>query len=95
MHIIVASTIVSMNIFVSAVPDLKAIFGPSFFNRKAIVRYNIGWAAMLCAILKTKSPENTTVAPTTPRGNDTEHLQSHDSKKKIKIRQTALSSLAE
>ena len=41
-----------MNIFVSALPDLKAIFGPSFFNLKAIVSYNIGQAAILSAILK-------------------------------------------
>ena len=61
MNIIVASTIFRMNIFVSAVPDLKAIFGPSFFNLKAIVRCNTGQAAIMSAILKTKSPENTTV----------------------------------
>ena len=61
MHIIVASTSFSMNIFASAVPDLKAIFGPSFFNLKAIVSCNIGKAAILSAIIKTKSPENTTV----------------------------------
>ena len=61
MHIFVASTIFRMNIFVSAVPDSKAIFGPSFFNLKAIVSYNIGKAAILSAILKTKSPENSTV----------------------------------
>ena len=36
MHIILASTIFSMNIFVSAVLDLKVIFGPSFFNQKDI-----------------------------------------------------------
>ena len=42
MHIIVASTIFRMNIFVSAVLDLKAIFGPSFFILMAIVSYNIG-----------------------------------------------------
>ena len=28
--------------FTHTVPDLKAIFGPSFFNLKAIVSYNIG-----------------------------------------------------
>ena len=36
MHM-VASTIFRMNIFVSAVQDLKEIFGPSFFNLKAIL----------------------------------------------------------
>ena len=55
---------------------------------------------MLCAILKTKSPENTTITycrPTnhTVRKTDTEHLQSHDSKKTIKIKQSGLSFLAE
>ena len=29
-----------MNIFVSPLPDLKAIFSPFFFNLKAIVSYN-------------------------------------------------------
>ena len=72
-----ASTILAWNIFVSAVQDLKAIFSPSFFILEAIlftihmyVRYNIGQAAMLSAILKPKSPEknqsHTADQPTTP-----------------------------
>ena len=38
MHIIeVSTTFLAQNIFVSAVQDLQAIFGPSFFNLKAIM----------------------------------------------------------
>ena len=37
-----ASTIFRMNIFVSAVLDLKVIFGPSFFNLVAIVGLTSG-----------------------------------------------------
>ena len=37
MHIIVASIIFSIEYICSAVPDLKAIFGPSFFNLQTIL----------------------------------------------------------
>ena len=61
MHIMVTSTIFRIDIFVSAVQDSKAIFGPSFFNLKAILFTICEQAAMLSAILKPKSPENTTI----------------------------------
>ena len=99
MHIIVASTIFNIEYICKRSPDLKAIFGPSFFNQNAILftiyegrRF---WAHFFKIRVQKIPQSHTADHPTTPWGRDTEHLQPHDSKKTIKIKQSALSPLAE